>query len=127
MSIGTEFRRAAWSHTARGHFFMRKNSKLQLNPFTIRDKLELNEWRVRKTGRSGWLSAQFVRDHCWGSKDSEARQRKAIESYAKAAGVVIVDWFLFCSCLALETRWSVAVSASSRLSQRQLSSEDPVT
>ncbi len=26
-------------------------------------------------------------------KDSEARQRKAIESYAKAAGVVIVDWF----------------------------------
>jgi DNA invertase Pin-like site-specific DNA recombinase len=28
-----------------------------------------------------------------GDKDSEARQRKAIESYAKAAGVVIVDWF----------------------------------
>ena len=26
-------------------------------------------------------------------KDSEARQRKAIESYAKAAGTVIVDWF----------------------------------
>ena len=26
-------------------------------------------------------------------KDSETRQRKAIESYAKAAGVVIVDWF----------------------------------
>jgi DNA invertase Pin-like site-specific DNA recombinase len=26
-------------------------------------------------------------------KDSEARQRKAIEGYAKAAGVVIVDWF----------------------------------
>lgn len=26
-------------------------------------------------------------------KDSEARQRKAIESYAKAAGAVIVDWF----------------------------------
>jgi DNA invertase Pin-like site-specific DNA recombinase len=26
-------------------------------------------------------------------KDSEARQRKAIESYAKAAGLVIVDWF----------------------------------
>jgi DNA invertase Pin-like site-specific DNA recombinase len=26
-------------------------------------------------------------------KDSEARQRKAIESYAKAAGIVIVDWF----------------------------------
>jgi DNA invertase Pin-like site-specific DNA recombinase len=26
-------------------------------------------------------------------KDSEARQRKAIESYAKSAGVVIVDWF----------------------------------
>jgi DNA invertase Pin-like site-specific DNA recombinase len=26
-------------------------------------------------------------------KDSEARQRKAIESYAKAAGMVIVDWF----------------------------------
>jgi hypothetical protein len=26
-------------------------------------------------------------------KDSEARQRKAIESYAKSAGAVIVDWF----------------------------------
>ena len=26
-------------------------------------------------------------------KDSEARQRKAIETYAKAAGMVIVDWF----------------------------------
>jgi DNA invertase Pin-like site-specific DNA recombinase len=26
-------------------------------------------------------------------KDSEARQRKAIEGYAKAAGMVIVDWF----------------------------------
>ena len=26
-------------------------------------------------------------------KDSEARQRKAIEDYAKAAGMVIVDWF----------------------------------
>ena len=26
-------------------------------------------------------------------KDSEARQRKAIESYAKGAGVVVVDWF----------------------------------
>ena len=26
-------------------------------------------------------------------KDSEGRQRKAIESYAKAAGMVIVDWF----------------------------------
>jgi DNA invertase Pin-like site-specific DNA recombinase len=26
-------------------------------------------------------------------KDSEARQRKAIESYAKSAGVVVVDWF----------------------------------
>jgi DNA invertase Pin-like site-specific DNA recombinase len=26
-------------------------------------------------------------------KDSEARQRKAIESYAKSAAIVIVDWF----------------------------------
>jgi DNA invertase Pin-like site-specific DNA recombinase len=26
-------------------------------------------------------------------KDSEARQRKAIEGYAKSAGIVIVDWF----------------------------------
>jgi hypothetical protein len=26
-------------------------------------------------------------------KDSEARQRKAIEGYAKSAGMVIVDWF----------------------------------
>ena len=26
-------------------------------------------------------------------KDSEARQRRAIESYAKRAGMVIVDWF----------------------------------
>jgi DNA invertase Pin-like site-specific DNA recombinase len=26
-------------------------------------------------------------------KDSEARQRKAIEDYAKATGTAIVDWF----------------------------------
>jgi hypothetical protein len=26
-------------------------------------------------------------------KDSVARQRKAIEGYAKSAGMVIVDWF----------------------------------
>jgi hypothetical protein len=26
-------------------------------------------------------------------KDSEARQRKAIERYAKATGMVVVDWF----------------------------------
>lgn len=26
-------------------------------------------------------------------KDSEARQRKAIEAYAKRGGMVIVDWF----------------------------------
>jgi DNA invertase Pin-like site-specific DNA recombinase len=26
-------------------------------------------------------------------KDSEGRQRKAIESYAKRAGIVIADWF----------------------------------
>jgi DNA invertase Pin-like site-specific DNA recombinase len=26
-------------------------------------------------------------------KDSEARQRKAIEGYAKSAGFVIVEWF----------------------------------
>ena len=26
-------------------------------------------------------------------KDSEARQRKAIDGYANAAGIVIVDWF----------------------------------
>jgi hypothetical protein len=28
-----------------------------------------------------------------GDKDSEARQRAAIEGYAKHAGIVIVDWF----------------------------------
>jgi DNA invertase Pin-like site-specific DNA recombinase len=28
-----------------------------------------------------------------GDKDSEKRQRKAIESYAKSAGFVVVDWF----------------------------------
>jgi DNA invertase Pin-like site-specific DNA recombinase len=26
-------------------------------------------------------------------KDSEARQRKAIEGYAKSAGLVVVQWF----------------------------------
>jgi hypothetical protein len=26
-------------------------------------------------------------------KDSEARQRKAIEDFAQASGAVIVDWF----------------------------------
>ena len=29
-------------------------------------------------------------------KDSEARQRKAIEGYAQASGAVIVDWFYDC-------------------------------
>ena len=40
-------------------------------------------------------------------KDSEARQRKAIEAYAKSAGVVIVDWF-----------YDAAVSGADRIETR---------
>jgi DNA invertase Pin-like site-specific DNA recombinase len=45
--------------------------------------------RVEAIGYMRTSSATNVGD----GKDSEARQRKAIEGYAKAAGVVIVDWF----------------------------------
>jgi DNA invertase Pin-like site-specific DNA recombinase len=45
--------------------------------------------RVDAIGYMRTSSAANVGD----GKDSEARQRKAIEGYAKAAGMVIVDWF----------------------------------
>jgi DNA invertase Pin-like site-specific DNA recombinase len=45
--------------------------------------------RVEAIGYMRTSSAANVGD----GKDSEARQRKAIEGYAKAAGIVIVDWF----------------------------------
>jgi DNA invertase Pin-like site-specific DNA recombinase len=45
--------------------------------------------RVEAIGYMRTSSATNVGD----GKDSEARQRKAIESYAKAAGMVVVDWF----------------------------------
>jgi DNA invertase Pin-like site-specific DNA recombinase len=45
--------------------------------------------RVEAVGYMRTSSAANVGD----GKDSEARQRKAIEGYAKASGMVIVDWF----------------------------------
>jgi DNA invertase Pin-like site-specific DNA recombinase len=48
-----------------------------------------NAKRVEAIGYMRTSSATNVGE----GKDSEARQRKAIESYAKAAGMVIVDWF----------------------------------
>ena len=45
--------------------------------------------RLEAIGYMRTSSATNVGD----GKDSEARQRKAIEGYANAAGVVIVDWF----------------------------------
>jgi DNA invertase Pin-like site-specific DNA recombinase len=45
--------------------------------------------RVEAVGYMRTSSAANVGD----GKDSEARQRKAIEGYAKATGMVIVDWF----------------------------------
>jgi len=45
--------------------------------------------RVETFGYVRTSSAANVGD----GKDSEIRQRKAIEAYAKAAGMVIVDWF----------------------------------
>ena len=45
--------------------------------------------RVEAVGYMRTSSATNIGD----GKDSEARQKKAIEGYAKAAGTVIVDWF----------------------------------
>ncbi len=45
--------------------------------------------RVEAVGYMRTSSATNVGE----GKDSEARQRKAIEAYAKAAGMMIVDWF----------------------------------
>jgi DNA invertase Pin-like site-specific DNA recombinase len=45
--------------------------------------------RVEAIGYMRTSSAANVGD----GKDSEARQRKAIEAYAKAAGMVVVEWF----------------------------------
>ena len=45
--------------------------------------------RVEAIGYLRTSSATNVGD----GKDSEARQRKAIEGFAKSAGYVIVDWF----------------------------------
>jgi len=45
--------------------------------------------RVEVVGYMRTSSATNVGD----GKDSEARQRKAIEGYAQASGAVIVDWF----------------------------------
>ena len=45
--------------------------------------------RVEAVGYMRTSSAANVGD----GKDSEARQRKAIEGYAKASGIVVVDWF----------------------------------
>jgi Resolvase, N terminal domain len=50
----------------------------------------------RRGGRadeSGRLHAHVERDQRRADKDSEKRQRAAIEGYAKRAGMSVVDWF----------------------------------
>jgi len=59
--------------------------------------------RVEGVGYMRTSSAANIGD----GKDSEARQRKAIEGYAKAAGMVIVDWF-----------YDAAVSGADRIEAR---------
>jgi len=49
----------------------------------------MKENRLRSSATCEPSSATNVGD----GKDSEARQRKAIEGYAEASGAVIVDWF----------------------------------
>jgi DNA invertase Pin-like site-specific DNA recombinase len=46
----------------------------------------------KRVGALGYLRTSSAANVGEG-KDSEARQRKAIESYAKSAGVAIIDWF----------------------------------
>src|SRR5258708_37494667 len=59
--------------------------------------------RVEAVGYMRTSSATNVGD----GRDSEARQRKAIEGYAKAAGMVIIDWF-----------YDAAVSGADRIEAR---------
>jgi Resolvase, N terminal domain len=48
-------------------------------------------------------------------KDSEARQRKAIESYAKRTGMVIVDWFYDAAVSGADQRVECLVPMLNRL------------
>jgi hypothetical protein len=83
--------------------------------------------RVRAVGYMRTSSAANVGD----GKDSDARQRKAIESYAKAAGMVIVDWFYDAAVSdadRIEARLGFAAPASpATASARSLSRQQTVS
>ena len=65
------------------YFILEKAVRSELNIMVDKGK------RVEAVGYMRTSSAANVGD----GKDSEARQRKAIEGYAKASGIVVVDWF----------------------------------
>ena len=65
------------------YFILEKAVRSELNIMVDKGK------RVEAVGYMRTSSAANVGD----GKDSEARQRKAIEGYAKATGMVVVDWF----------------------------------
>jgi DNA invertase Pin-like site-specific DNA recombinase len=65
------------------YFILEKAVRSELNIMVSEGK------RVEVVGYMRTSSAANVGD----GKDSEARQRKAIEGYAKATGMVVVDWF----------------------------------
>ncbi len=65
------------------HFILEKTVRSEFNIMVDKGK------RVEAVGYMRTSSAANVGD----GKDSEARQRKAIEGYAKASGIVVVDWF----------------------------------
>ncbi|MGP0085274.1 MAG: recombinase family protein [Steroidobacteraceae bacterium] len=65
------------------YLFLEKAVRNDLNIMVDKGK------RVEAVGYMRTSSAANVGD----GKDSEARQRKAIEGYAKATGMVVVDWF----------------------------------
>jgi acyl-CoA synthetase (AMP-forming)/AMP-acid ligase II len=54
---------------------------------------ELRLWQARGNVEAIAYMCTSSATNVGEGKDSEARQRKAIESYAKSAGAVIVDWF----------------------------------
>ena len=65
------------------YFILEKAVRSELNIMVDNGK------RVEAVGSMRTSSAANLGD----GKDSEARQRKAIEGYAKASGIVVVDWF----------------------------------
>jgi DNA invertase Pin-like site-specific DNA recombinase len=65
-----------------------------------------NQKRLQAVSAFGYMRTSSATNVGEG-KDSEARQRKAIEAYAKSAGIVIVDWF-----------YDAAVSGADRIEAR---------